>query len=65
MAKHCLLSLAFQIVRCMGQLLVGNMFAVVVTIGTPNAKDLGVDLSMVAAAIAPAATAVGQCSFKF
>ena len=49
----------------MGQLLVGNMFAVVVTIGTPNAKDLGVDLSMVAAAIAPAATAVGQCSFKF
>ena len=44
----------------MGQLLVGNMFAVVLTVGTPNARDLGFDLTPLSTALAPAATAVGQ-----
>lgn len=49
----------FSFVRFLGQLVLGNMFGILITIGTPNSKDLGLDLSLIAKLLAPAATALG------
>ena len=50
-----------QFVRFLGQLLMGNMLAVVVTLGIPNAEEMpwGLDLSWLGVALRPAATAAG------
>ena len=50
-----------QFARFTGQLLMGNMLAVVVSLGIPNAEEMpwGVDLSWVGVALRPAATAAG------
>jgi len=51
----------FSFARFTGQLLMGNMLAVVVSLGIPNAEEMpwGVDLSWVGVALRPAATAAG------
>ena len=50
-----------QFARFFGQLLLGNMLAVVVSLGIPNAEEMpwGIDLSWVGVALRPGATAVG------
>lgn len=47
-------------IRFLGQLVLGNIFGIVITIGTPNAKDFGMDLSIVPKILSPAATALGK-----
>ena len=49
----------FSIVRFLGQLVCGNMFAVAVSLAVPNNKDAGMDLNLLPKLLAPFATAVG------
>ena len=50
-----------QIVRCLGQLLVGNVFGQLVLMSIPGPEDLnGVNLLLLADLLAPFATALGK-----
>jgi DnaJ family protein C protein 22 len=52
-------NLLFQFARLGGQLIVGNLFGMLMAMSVPDPKDIGVDLLLVADLLAPAATAFG------
>ena len=52
--------LSFQIARFVGQILVGNVFGIMVMLAVPGQDELGVDLYFVGQLIAPTATAIGR-----
>ena len=53
----------FQISRCLGQLIVGNVFGQLVLMSIPGPEDLnGLNLLLLADLLAPMATALGKNS---
>jgi hypothetical protein len=53
----------FQISRCIGQLIVGNVFGQLVLMSIPGPEDLnGLNLLLLADLLAPMATALGKNS---
>ena len=50
----------FSMVRCMGQMIVGNTFGLLVQAATPNEEAIGIDLSLVPKILQPFGTALGQ-----
>jgi len=52
-------SLSIQIARFVGQILVGNVFGIMIMLAVPGQDELGVDLYFLGQLIAPTATAIG------